>query len=136
MFLTSLFKREKFWPAWLYLFLIIISGCSSENDPIQKAGSAARVKNIILLIGDGMGTAQIYAGKTANKGKLNLDRCTAIGFHNSQSSDDYVTDSGAGATAFAIGRKPQMAQLALIAQELLNRQYLKSQNNMDCQPDW
>ncbi|RYG02057.1 MAG: hypothetical protein EOO02_11370 [Chitinophagaceae bacterium] len=32
-------------------------------------------KKIILLIGDGMGAAQIYAGLTANKGSLNLERC-------------------------------------------------------------
>lgn len=52
-----------------------------------------------------MGTAQIYAGLTAKKGTLNLEQCTAIGFHKSQSSDSYVTDSAAGATAFACGEK-------------------------------
>lgn len=62
-------------------------------------------KNIILLVGDGMGAAQIYAGLTANKGSLNLERCTHVGFHKNQASNDYVTDSGAGATAFAIGRQ-------------------------------
>ncbi len=57
------------------------------------------------MIGDGMGVAQIYAGLTANKGSLNLEKCTAIGFHKNQSSDSYVTDSAAGATAFACGEK-------------------------------
>jgi alkaline phosphatase len=64
---------------------------------------ADRPRNIILLIGDGMGTAQIYAGLTANHGSLNLERCTTVGFHKNQSSDSYVTDSGAGATAFSTG---------------------------------
>jgi alkaline phosphatase len=63
------------------------------------------VKNIILMIGDGMGVAQIYAGLTANKGSLNLERCTAVGFHKNQASDKYVTDSAAGATAFSCGVK-------------------------------
>jgi alkaline phosphatase len=62
-------------------------------------------KNIILMIGDGMGTAQIYAGLTANKGMLNLERCAVVGFHKNQASDSYVTDSAAGATAFACGQK-------------------------------
>lgn len=57
------------------------------------------------MIGDGMGVAQIYAGLTANKGTLNLERCTYAGFHKNQSDSDYVTDSGAGATAFSIGKK-------------------------------
>src|SRR5579871_5721751 len=62
-------------------------------------------KRIILMIGDGMGASQIFAGMTANKGTLNLQQCTAIGFHKSQSSDSYITDSAAGATAFACGEK-------------------------------
>ncbi|MBK5277517.1 MAG: alkaline phosphatase [Bacteroidia bacterium] len=62
-------------------------------------------KNIILMVGDGMGVAQVYAGLTANHGKLNLERCTAVGFHKNQATDDFVTDSAAGATAFACGQK-------------------------------
>ncbi len=62
-------------------------------------------KNIILMIGDGMGTAQIYSGLTAKKDNLNLKRCTHIGFSQTNSSDNYVTDSAAGATAFSIGQK-------------------------------
>jgi len=62
-------------------------------------------KNIILMVGDGMGVAQIYAGLTANHGTLNLEQCTTVGFHKNQASDQYVTDSAAGATAFASGQK-------------------------------
>lgn len=57
------------------------------------------------MVGDGMGVAQIYAGLTANHGKLNLEQCTSVGFHKNQASDKYVTDSAAGATAFACGQK-------------------------------
>ncbi|MDJ1466893.1 alkaline phosphatase [Xanthocytophaga flava] len=71
----------------------------------QKNAKSKHPKNVILLIGDGMGTAQIYAGLTANKGSLNLERFPYVGFHKNQSADDYVTDSGAGATALAIGYK-------------------------------
>lgn len=69
------------------------------------ATAQQRAKNIILMIGDGMGTTQIFTGYTANKGRLNLERCTAVGFHTNQSADAYVTDSGAGATALSIGQK-------------------------------
>ncbi len=57
------------------------------------------------MIGDGMGVAQIYAGITAHKDALNIERFHSIGFHKNQSADNYVTDSGRGATAFAIGYK-------------------------------
>jgi len=65
------------------------------------------------MIGDGMGAAQIYAGLTANKGSLNLERCTDIGFHKSQSADKYITDSAAGATAFACGKKTYNGAIAV-----------------------
>lgn len=62
-------------------------------------------KNIILLIGDGMGMAQIYAGYTANKGQLNMFNMPTQGFSITAASDSYITDSAAGATAMATGFK-------------------------------
>lgn len=85
----------------LILFKIILCTLIFSNGLAQQGNLPA--KNIILLVGDGMGAAQIYAGITANKGTLNIERCTHVGFHKNQASDEYVTDSGAGATAFAIG---------------------------------
>ncbi|NMM50103.1 alkaline phosphatase [Marinigracilibium pacificum] len=65
----------------------------------------SKVKNIILLIGDGTGPAQVYSGKTANKGNIFLDNFPVIGKSKTNSSDDYVTDSAAGATALSVGEK-------------------------------
>ncbi len=62
-------------------------------------------KNIILLIGDGMGVSQVFAGLTANKGHLFLENCKYIGFSKTQSADDYITDSAAGGTALSSGVK-------------------------------
>lgn len=74
--------------------------------PTYKNNDAlGKVKNIILLIGDGMGLAQIYSGLTANRGELNLGKFLNIGFSKTASSDNYITDSAAGATAFATGHK-------------------------------
>src|SRR5882672_2677186 len=81
--------------------------------PVLSQKKDAKVKNVILMIGDGMGAAQIYAGLTANKGSLNLERCTATGFHKNQSSDSYITDSAAGATAFACGQKTYNGAIAV-----------------------
>jgi alkaline phosphatase len=52
-----------------------------------------------------MGVSQIQAGLTANKGKLHLLQFPVTGFSLTEASDQYVTDSGAGATALSIGRK-------------------------------
>jgi len=66
---------------------------------------ATRRPNIILMIGDGMGIAQIYAGLTGNHGSLALTQFKVIGFSKTNSGNNYTTDSGAGGTAIAIGKK-------------------------------
>lgn len=64
-----------------------------------------RPKNVILLIGDGMGLTQIYSGYTANKGQLSLLNIPTQGLSITQASNSYITDSAAGATAMATGHK-------------------------------
>ena len=66
---------------------------------------ATSPKNIILLIGDGMGVSQITAGLYANGNMLNLERFPVVGLHKSYASNNLVTDSAAGATAFSAGVK-------------------------------
>jgi len=65
----------------------------------------AAPKNIILMIGDGMGLAQLYSGYTCNRGKLSIFTMNDIGFSVTESTDSYITDSAAGATAMATGSK-------------------------------
>jgi len=63
------------------------------------------VKNVILLIGDGTGLAQLYSGYTANKGALNIFEMRSIGLSKTSSYDRYVTDSAPGATSMSSGVK-------------------------------
>lgn len=83
---------------------------STDRHPVYQPtfeadGTVLPVKNIILLIGDGNGLAQISAGLFANGGKLNLAQLKNIGLVKTQAADDFTTDSAAGATAYATGKK-------------------------------
>jgi alkaline phosphatase len=71
----------------------------------SKKSKVKHPKNIILLIGDGMGTSQVYAGYTAKKGIMNITGMPVSGFSVTYSASDYITDSGAGGTALATGVK-------------------------------
>merc|ERR1712127_644568 len=64
-----------------------------------------KAKNVIFMVGDGMGVSQITAGMIKNNNHLNLERFPIVGLHKSYSSDNLITDSAAGATAFASGVK-------------------------------
>lgn len=70
-------------------------------------------KNIIMMIGDGMGTSQITAGITANGGTLFLNNFKNIGFALTNSSSHYITDSAAGGTALSTGQKTYNGAIAV-----------------------
>ncbi len=70
-----------------------------------KPVKTSRVKNVILMIGDGMGLSQVSAACVANRGKLNLDNCTYTGFSRTWCANKLITDSGAAGTAMATGKK-------------------------------
>lgn len=57
------------------------------------------------MIGDGMGLPQITGAMYMQGNKTVFERFKNIGFHKSHASDNLVTDSAAGATAFASGVK-------------------------------
>ncbi|MEM9545425.1 MAG: alkaline phosphatase [Bacteroidota bacterium] len=89
---------------------------TSQPQIVEKSASGIskkKAKNIILLIGDGMGITQISAGMFSNDNFLNLERFKTIGLHKSYSSDDLITDSAAGATAFACGKKTYNGAIAV-----------------------
>lgn len=92
-------------------FILLLSACNPQAAN-QLAGSKP-AKNVILLIGDGMGLTQISAGLYSNNNKLNLEQFTDIGLHKSYASDNLITDSAAGATAFACGVKTYNGAIAV-----------------------
>lgn len=83
------------------------SQVESSVSPLSNVPSTKikKAKNVIFMVGDGMGLGQISAGMIANGYKLNLERFKTIGLHKSYAYNDLITDSAAGATAFACGVK-------------------------------
>jgi Alkaline phosphatase len=70
-----------------------------------QAPKGKKIKNVIFMIGDGMSLMHMYSAWTVNKGKLNLDNAQAVGLSKTYCANKLITDSGAGGTAFATGKK-------------------------------
>ncbi|MBZ0265299.1 alkaline phosphatase [bacterium] len=67
-----------------------------------------KIKNIILMIGDGMGFNVLYSTKIVSvgvSGNMYIDLLTATGMMTVHSIDELITDSAAAATAMATGKK-------------------------------
>ena len=83
------------------LLLVPLSVTRTEVHP----ATSPRPKNIILLIGDGMGLSQISAGYYYNGQQLNLASFPVTGLVTTHSHSHLITDSAAGGTAIACGCK-------------------------------
>lgn len=79
----------------------------------SQPGKGKKPRNVIFMIGDGMGVAHVLAGMTANGGHLFLENFKYTGFSKTQSADNYVTDSAAGGTALACGVKTYNAAIGM-----------------------
>jgi alkaline phosphatase len=83
------------------LLMFLSFSCSTGTGD----SSPKTAKNIIFMIGDGMGLNHMYAAMTANGGSLALEEITHVGLQKTYSLDNYITDSGASGTAMACGVK-------------------------------
>ncbi|RYY52675.1 MAG: alkaline phosphatase, partial [Chitinophagaceae bacterium] len=71
----------------------------------KNDGTTRPIRNVIILIGDGTGLPQWYAGYTANHAGLNVFNMHYTGLSKTSSFDNYITDSAPGATAISSGVK-------------------------------
>ncbi len=78
---------------------------STYTPSFKVDGTNAKVRNVILLIGDGMGQGAVNAAMFANGGKLTMTNLHTFGYVRTQSADNFTTDSAASGTAYATGQK-------------------------------
>ena len=95
------------------VIILLIATLPFVSNTLLCQTPAKEVKNIILFIGDGMGTAQVYGAMTASENKLFIESFPFSGFSKTYSYDNYVTDSGAGGTAIACGIKTRNGMIGM-----------------------
>ena len=98
------------------LMLFPNQGCAETNarNNGSVSDSEPRVKNIILMVGDGMGLAQVTALMLAeNYDPINIERATVGGFVKTYSANNRVTDSAASGTTYASGEKTNNGYLSV-----------------------
>jgi alkaline phosphatase len=94
----------------LIVIIIVSLFLSACNGPVaDRYGSSGNKpdapKNIILMIGDGMGPIQLQAGMLAHGDKLNIEKAQYAAYMSTTSANRLITDSGAAGTALATGQK-------------------------------
>lgn len=77
--------------------LCAVSCCTTADQP--------QVKNVIYLIGDGMGFGAVSSLLLSEDEVTGFEQAPVIGLHETCSANNYVTDSAAGGTALATGTR-------------------------------
>jgi len=90
---------------WTFVAILAIRAAFAPTPVAFAAEPGGEVKNVIFLIGDGMGLAQVAAASAVNRSPLHLEKCSAVGLSKTASASDWVTDSAAGGTALSSGYK-------------------------------
>ncbi|MGW7256058.1 alkaline phosphatase [Streptomyces sp. NPDC054834] len=95
---------------------VAVTNAAGAFDSAQQAKDAikgGKAKNVILLIGDGMGDSEITLARdytVGASGRLNMDKLPLTGAYttyavHADGTPDYVTDSAASGTGWATGVK-------------------------------
>lgn len=89
---------KKFCNFVLLCSVMLLASCTCE--PQQP-----KVKNVIYLIGDGMGFGSVSSLLLSQEDSTAFEAASAIGLSETCSANNYVTDSPAGGTALATGTR-------------------------------
>lgn len=77
-----------------FLAFVLLVGCAEQKP-----------KNVIYLIGDGMGFGAVSSLLLSEDGETGFEMAPVIGLNETCSANNYVTDSPAGGTALATGTR-------------------------------
>ncbi len=127
----------------LFISLIVLFACQHQNNPSTIITASTntpypkiadtKVKNIILMIGDGMGLAQMNTARIYRYGAnefLHIERMPYTGLLHTHSADNLITDSAAGATALATGIKTKNGMIGMTPDTLAAATILEKAREM------
>ncbi|MDP2236495.1 MAG: alkaline phosphatase [Bacteroidales bacterium] len=95
----------------LLLVILAAFSCSHQHDHHDTLDE--KPINIILMIGDGMGFAQVHAATLSSGEPLTMLNAQYTGSITTHSYDNLITDSGAGGTALATGKKTNNGMIGM-----------------------
>ncbi len=111
--LLKVFKmmiKNSFWISGL-IFISFLFSCGDSNKSLSE--ETPRVKNIIFMIGDGMGVAQVYAAMDKSENTMAMEKAEFSGLCKTGSISSKITDSAAGGTALATGYKTRNGMIGM-----------------------
>jgi len=121
--------RRRVWrriaPLWLVvglLFTPVLSGCATSGALDPSSAASGKAKNVVLLIGDGMGPSHIwaswlYSNRVLGKNLKMIEIMNAghTAYLVNDAADAIVTESAAAASQIATGQRMTTGALSMAA---------------------
>ena len=99
--------------ALLTLIILLSNSCNLTKNNISHLNHSQKPTNIILMIGDGMSTPQVYAAMLTSENSTSFERFPVTGLVKTYSKSHKITDSAAGGTAIATGHKTNNGMIGM-----------------------
>ena len=95
------------------LLLLFALSLGFESCTSKKEEEAPKAKNVIYMIGDGMGLPQVFATMLATGEDMSFQQFPYIGIVDTRSASNDITDSAAGGTALACDKKTKNGMVGM-----------------------
>ena len=93
--------------------ILLSNSCSTHKDSSTSYNISPKPSNVILMIGDGMSTPQVYAAILTSENATSFERFPITGLAKTYSKSHKITDSAAGGTAIATGHKTNNGMIGM-----------------------
>jgi alkaline phosphatase len=104
---------------------------ADSNAAATRAEAALAVQNVVLFVGDGMGLSMLATVDALARRRLAMSRMPVTGLVRTNSRSGPISDSGAGATAFATGFKTTNATIGMTPEGQARRTILEAAARRD-----
>ena len=98
-------KTNRLMSLMLVVTVLISVSCKNCKTNSSDKGNVKSPQNVVLMIGDGMGIAQVYSLMLVSENPTSFERFPYTGYAITRSASNKITDSAAAGTAIATGHK-------------------------------
>lgn len=111
-------KIRKFMLLLAAVIALLLISCDDYHDGEIAAHDNDSPKNVVLMIGDGMGLAQVYSLLLVSENRTSFERFPYSGLVITRSFSNKITDSAAAGTAIATGQKTRNHMIGMSADSI------------------